>query len=207
MKLEMETDDAASFAAGISEEDLDYVLKAHVPITGNIQLPTLQELIKSPNNNRKRKFIQQFWMKRSPASPAESYNKYMEVARAVDKEYYSNVGYGFQTHRGHIFLKHGKPSSILSIDSEPDAPPYEIWYYNKILTTNQTNVRFLFWNESLSHNDFWLLHSTCYGERNNPAWEAQLYKSVPNEMLDNTIDGTQVKPGWNRQARTYFNQF
>lgn len=207
VKLEIESDDSSTFASTVPDEELDYVLKAHVPITSNIQLPTLQEIIKSDNKTRKRKFIGQFWIKKNPASPSESYHKYMEVARAVDKEYYSNVGYGFQTHRGYIFLKHGKPSSILSIDNEPDAPPYEIWYYNKTLTTNQTNVRFLFWNESLSHNDFWLLHSTCYGERNNPAWEAQLYRSVPNEKLDNTVDGTQVKPGWNRQARTYFNQF
>lgn len=207
IKLEMESDDSATFSASIPEDELDYVLKAHVPVTSTIQLPTLQEIIKSTSVNRKRKFIGQFWLKKSPGSPEDSYKKYMEVARAVDKEYYSNVGYGFQTHRGYIFLKHGKPNSVLSIDNEPDAPPYEIWYYNKILSTNQTNVRFLFWNESLAHNDFWLLHSTCYGERNNPAWEAQLYRSVPNDKLDNTVDGTQVKAGWNRQARTYFNQF
>ena len=131
----------------------------------------------------------------------------MEVARAVDKEFYSSVGYGFETHRGYMFLKHGKPSSVLSIDNEPDAPPYEIWYYNKIMTTNQTNVRFIFYNQSLAHNDFWLLHSTCYGERNNPAWEHQLYSSVSTEKTANDLHGEEVKRGWNRQARMYFNQF
>ena len=196
-----------TFLNAIPDEELDYILKAHVPITPNNQLPTLQTLIRSQSNQKKRKYIEQFWNKRSTQAPGDSFNKYMEVARAVDKEFYSNVGYGFQTHRGHIFLKHGKPSSVLSIDSEPDAPPYEIWYYNKIPTTNQTNVRFLFWNESLSHNDFWLLHSTCYGERNNPTWEMQLYKSIPEEKIGNTVDCTEIKKGWNRQARTYFNQF
>lgn len=198
---------AVSFLQSIPDEELDYILKAHVPITPNAQLPTLQTLIKSQSNQKKRRYIEQFWKKRSVQVPGEAFSKYMEVARAVDKEFYSSVGYGFQTHRGHIFLKHGKPSSVLSIDSEPDAPPYEIWYYNKILTTNQTNVRFLFWNESLSHNDFWLLHSTCYGERNNPFWETQLYKSVPEDKIGNTVDGTEVKKGWNRQAKVYFNQF
>jgi GWxTD domain-containing protein len=205
--LDLIADQKSNFTEQIDDKDLEYILKAHVPVTDNIQLPTLQTLIKSDNNAKKRKFIYQYWTKKSPASPGGSFEKYMEVARAVDKEYYSNVGYGFQTHRGHIFLKHGKPSSILSIDNEPDSPPYEIWYYNKIMTTNQTNVRFLFWNESLAHNDYWLLHSTCYGERNNPVWETQLYKSVPEDKIGNTVDGTEVKRGWNRQARIYFNQF
>ncbi|MFZ1703421.1 MAG: GWxTD domain-containing protein [Saprospiraceae bacterium] len=197
-----------SFAAGIDDGELDYILKAHIPITDNIQLPTLQALIQGAQNQKKRKFIHQYWTKRSPSHPAEAFEKYLEVARAVDKEYYSNVGYGFQTHRGHIFLKHGKPSSVLSIDNETDAPPYEIWFYNKIMTTNQTNVRFLFWNESLAHNDFWLLHSTCYGERNNPGWESQLYKSIPEEdKTGNSIDGREIKRGLNRQAKIYFNQF
>lgn len=195
------------FLTGLDASELDYILKAHVPITPNSQLPTLQQLIKSESTAAKKKFIEQYWQKRSAENPSEAYEKYMEVARAVDKEFYSNVGYGFQTHRGYIFLKHGKPSNVLTIENEPDAPPYEIWYYNKIQTTNQTNVRFLFWNESLSHNDFWLLHSTCYGERNNPSWETQLYKAAPEDKIGNTVDATEVKKGINRLAKVYFHQF
>ncbi|MBK8620970.1 MAG: GWxTD domain-containing protein [Saprospiraceae bacterium] len=205
--LDMETQDQKTFANKIPDEELDYVLKAHVPVVANVQLPTLQTLIKGSSSAKKRKFINQYWTIRAPENPEISFDQYMEVARAVDKEYYSNVGYGFQTHRGYIFLKHGKPNNVLSIDNEPDSPPYEIWYYNKIMTTNQTNVRFLFWNESLAHNDYWLLHSTCYGERNNPAWETQLYDSVPDDKIGNTVDGTEVKKGINRQAKLYFNQF
>jgi GWxTD domain-containing protein len=205
--LEQENKIENSFAHTIPSSDLDYVLKALVPIIANIQLPTLQTVIKSSSEERKRKFIHRFWVTRNAEKAEEAFMKYMEVARAVDKEFYSSVGYGFETHRGYMFLKHGKPSSVLSIDNEPDAPPYEIWYYNKILTTNQTNVRFIFYNQSLAHNDFWLLHSTCYGERNNPAWESQLYSSVSTEKTANDINGEAVKRGWNRQARIYFNQF
>lgn len=205
--LENANDNENSFTHSFKREDMDYILKAHVPIIDQINLPTLQELIKAGTFKNQKLFIHDFWYKRNTHQAEDSYNKYMEVARAVDKQYYSNVGYGFQTHRGYIFLKHGKPNSVLSIDTEVDAPPYEIWYYNKIMTTNQTNVRFLFYNSSLVHNDFWLLHSTCYGERNNPSWETELYKSVPAERIGNTIDGTQVESNWNRHARRYFNEF
>jgi len=195
------------FTAEITPAAMDYVLKAHVPVTDNIQVPMLHELIKSGDYTKGQYFIYNFWNKRHKENAGSEFKKYMEVARAVDKNYYSTVGYGFQTHRGYFFLKYGRPDNVLSIDNEPDAPPYEIWYYNKIAQTNQTNVRFLFYNASLAHNDFWLLHSTCYGERNNPTWETELYKSVPKEKIGNTIDATEVQPNWNRNARRYFREF
>ncbi len=196
-----------NFTIDIQPANMDYVLKAHIPITDNIQIPMLHELIKSGDYSKGQHFIYHFWYKRHKDNASSEFKKYLEVANAVDKNYYSTVGYGFQTHRGYIFLKYGRPDNVLSIDNEPDAPPYEIWYYNKIAQTNQTNVRFLFYNASLAHNDFWLLHSTCYGERNNPTWETELYKSVPTEKIGNTIDATEVQPNWNRNARRYFREF
>jgi hypothetical protein len=41
----------------------------------------------------------------------------------------------------------------------------------------------------------------------NPAWETELYKSVPNERLGNTVDAKQVGENWNRNARRYFNEY
>lgn len=196
-----------SFVQKLKAEDMDYILKAHVPITDQNQISTLGQLLKSNRIKSQRQFIFQFWKSKSPANPELSYTKYMEVADAVNKKFYTNVGYGFQSDRGHIFLKYGKPSNVLSIDTENDAPPYEIWYYNNIPQNQQTNVRFLFYNPSLAHNDYQLLHSTCLGERINPAWEVQLYKSVPLERIGNTIDATQVQDNVNRNARRYFNEF
>lgn len=196
-----------SFVQSISAESMDYVLKALLPITPQHQVSTLGELLHSDRIKSQRQFIYQLWKLKSPEHPDQAYKSYMEVASAVDKKFYSNVGYGFQSDRGHIFLKYGKPTNVLSIDSEVDAPPYEIWYYNNMPLTNQTNVRFIFYNPSLSHNDFKLLHSTCIGEKVNPAWEVELYKSVPLERLGNSTDATQVKDNWNRNARRYFNEY
>lgn len=196
-----------SFAQKIEADDMDYILKAHLPITDQNQVSTLGELLKGNKIKSQRQFIFQLWKRKAPTNPEEGYNKYMEVARAVDKKFYTNVGYGFQSDRGHLFLKYGKPTNVISIDTELDAPPYEIWYYNYMPLTRQTNVRFLFYNPSLVHNDFKLLHSTCLSERVNPAWETELYKSVPNERLGNTVDAKQVGENWNRNARRYFNEY
>lgn len=196
-----------SFVQNISADAMDYTLKAHLPITDQHQVSTLSELMKTNRIKSQRQFIYQLWKSKSPTNPADAYKGYMEVAAAVDKKFYSNVGYGFQSDRGHIFLKYGKPSNVISVDTEVDAPPYEIWYYNNLPQTRQTNVRFLFYNPTLAHNDFRLLHSTCLGEKVFPAWEVELYKSVPMERQGNTVDATQVGENWNRNARRYFNEY
>lgn len=196
-----------SFAGKIKEEDMDYVLKAHVPLTSQEQLLTLRELISTQRTKSKQSFLLTFWKEKYSADPGAAFSKYMEVADAVNKQFHTNAGLGVQSDRGHIFLKYGKPTNVITIDTEVDAPPYEIWYYHNVPLTRQTNVRFLFYNPSLVHNDFRLLHSTCLGERVNPAWETELYKSVPNERIGNTIDATQVQENFNRNARRYFNEY
>ncbi len=196
-----------SFVQQITAEEMDYVLKAHLPITEQHQMYTLGELIRGNRIKSQRQFIFQYWKSKAPSNPEEAYKKYMEVARAVDKKFYSNVGYGFQTDRGHIFLKYGKPNNVIAVDTELDAPPYEIWYYAYMPLSRQTNVRFLFYNPSLAHNDYKLLHSTCLGERVYPAWETELYKSVPGSRIGNSVDATQVTENFNRNARRYFNEY
>lgn len=203
----MGTDFERSFVHSLRDADLDYILKAHVPVAEQAQMATLDDVIKKGKPRSQRHYIHQYWQKNVKENHEGAFKQYMEVAKVVDKQFYSNVGYGFQTDRGYIFLKYGKPNNVLTIDNEPDAPPYEIWYYNYIPTTQQTNIRFLFWNPSLVHNDFRLLHSNCYSERNNPQWEVDLYRSVPMERIGNATDARQVGENFNRQARRYFNDY
>jgi GWxTD domain-containing protein len=164
-------------------------------------------MIKEAPIQAQRKFLLNFWNENAPTSPEFSYQKYMEVVNAIDKEYNSNVGYGFETDRGYIFLRYGQPSNILNVDTEPDSYPYEIWYYHYLKETNQTNVRFIFYNKSLVHNDFSILHSTCIGEKQNPAWEIELYRKGLEVPITNSIDGTTVGDGWQRNAKRYFNEY
>ncbi len=196
-----------SFVQNLPEEDLKYILRAHVPIVDQVESSTLEFLILSDKPISRRHFIYNYWKKRSASNPEAGFNAYMEVAKAVDKKFNSNAGAGFQTDRGHIFLKHGKPTNVVTVDTEVDAPPYEIWYYNQTPTTKQTNVRFIFYNPSLAHNDFELLHSTCLGERLNLNWEKVLYdvKGKPENGESGAVsNSSQI---FNRNAMRYFNDF
>lgn len=198
-----------TFVQDLADEDMDYILKAHLPITDQHLTNSLRELIKNGQPRSQKQFIFTLWNTKIPENPEEGFKKYMEVARAVDKKFYIAAGYGFQSDRGHIFLKYGKPYNIISIDTETDAYPYEIWYYDYLPFTGQTNVRFIFFNPSLSNSDYILLHSTCYGERMDPTWEQQIYKSVLNADMKaiNVDNPNQVPQGFNRMARRYFNEY
>ena len=83
-------------------------------------------------------------------------------------------------------MKYGKPSDVITVEDDSDAPPYEIWSYNDFPQTQQSNVKFLFYNPSLATGQFTLLHSTAKTEVNNPRWEIQLYDGVTedNKALD-----------------------
>ena len=134
------------------------------------------------------------------AGPA--FESYMRIAKVVDYTYQSGFGFGFETDRGWVFLKYGKPNDVIEVEDEPSAPPYEIWFYNTFPATHQTNVRFLFYNPSLTRNGHELLHSTARGEVNNARWEVELYKDATLETPG--VNETEMGDNVHRNARTYF---
>ena len=196
-----------SFVSDLSSEELNYALRAISPIVYEPKKSLMNFMIKQAPIRAQRKFLLDFWTDASPDSPELAYYQYMKVAKTIDIEFNNNVGYGFETDRGYIFLRYGKPNNALSIDTEPDSFPYEIWYYDYLKETNQLNVRFIFYNRSLVHNDYKLLHSTCIREMQNPQWEIELYRRALDVQELNAIDARTVQDNWQRNARRYFNDF
>ncbi|MCB9285023.1 MAG: GWxTD domain-containing protein [Lewinellaceae bacterium] len=194
------------FVGKLSEKNLDYSLRALVPVAPEDQTDWLNQLIKGGSPDAKRLYLFSYWLKKNPNRPDIPYQAYMEVANALDGMFHSGLGYGFETDRGYVYLKYGRPDDMIREENDPAAPPYEIWVYNNFPATNQSNVRFIFYNPSLAPNDFQLLHSTARGELNNPQWEVQLYKNSPNEIDGNDPFGaTQMQDNFGRQARKWFN--
>ncbi|MBK6901854.1 MAG: GWxTD domain-containing protein [Saprospirales bacterium] len=196
------------FVGKLSAEDLVYSLKAIAAVVPSDEAEWLNQLIKGGSPEAQRLYLFAYWSKKNPNRPDIPYMAYMEVANALDEMFNSGLGYGFETDRGYIYLKYGRPSDMLKEDNDPAAPPYEIWVYNEFPVTNQTNVRFIFYNPSLTPNDFRLLHSTARGELNNPRWELELYKNSPNEMDgDDPFGATEMQGNFGRQARKWFNDY
>jgi GWxTD domain-containing protein len=197
------------FLKDFTETELRYALKAITPRLGADESTQQSSILKEAVLPAMRLFLFNYWVKQQPGAPKNAFDGYMAVARAVDKQFRSAVGFGFETDRGYRILKYGKPTDILSIEDDPTAPPYEIWVYNSFPYTQQTNVKFLFYNPSLAPGDYVLLHSNARGEVSNKQWQRVLYKSSPNDFTDNdNLDGDgQVKNNVNRHAAEYLSDF
>jgi GWxTD domain-containing protein len=195
------------FVSELDADQLRYSLKAIASRLPGTEVDILNRVLKDGNLKAQRLYLFSYWSRQNPNQPRVAYNEYMEMAQAVDKLFKSSFGHGFETDRGHIFLKYGRPDDIIEEYNDPSAPPYEIWLYHYFPTTKQTNVRFIFYNPTLAAGDFQLLHSTARGELNNPQWEIMLYRNTPNEMRGSTIDALEMEDNFGRQARQRFRDF
>jgi len=194
-----------SFVQLLTEEEVIYGLRALNPQLSSNLVETLNSVLSQGNFKTKKYFLYSYWANVFQDRPGEAYASYMKVARAVDNQFSSHFGYGFETDRGHIFLKYGKPNDIVDVVDEVNAPPYSIWVYYDFPYTQQSNVKFLFYNPSLTGDDFELLHSTCTAEMQNRQWQQLLYSDAYKEIEGNPIDGMGVSDNFNRKALRYFN--
>jgi GWxTD domain-containing protein len=192
----------ASFINKIPHDSLDYYLRAMAPIVNSIEADIMNSLLAKGNAKTKQFFIHRYWTEQAGKFADQAFSSYMTVARAIDDMYRSGFGYGFETDRGHIFLKYGRPDDIIPVEDEPSAPPYEIWFYNTFPATHQNNVRFLFYNPSLAKNAYQLLHSTAIGEIKNERWEVELYRDATLETPG--VNEKEMGDNVHRNARKYF---
>lgn len=200
---------AQQFVENLSEENLRYSLRAIAPTIGNDDAETLKNLLKGSDLKGMRYFLFRHFVRRDANNPEQAYLSYMETAGQVDQKFNTGFGRGFESARGIIYLRYGRPDDLIHVEDDPSAPPYEIWVYYNFPKTNQKNVKFLFYNPTLAGEDFVLLHSTARGEINNPRWERELYKRNAGEQYqgDNYHDATEMQRNVGRNARTYFEDF
>ena len=168
------------FVQNLNDEQIAYSLRAIAVILNDKDGEYLNTLIRERNVEAQKIYLFSYWAQQNPVRPYDAYLEYMAVAQAIDEEFYSGFGYGFETDRGYVYMRYGQPSDIVAENNDPSAPPYEVWSYNDFPETNQNLVKFIFYNPSLSPGNFILLHSTARGEVNNPGWQAEMYRSVPN---------------------------
>lgn len=208
VEYESVPEEEKDFTQELDSAALKYALRSLVPVVPQNESEVLKIVISKSNLKAMRMFLYNYFENQFPDNPGFAYNKYLEVVTAVDNKYKNGFGFGFESDRGFYFLKYGKPDDIRAVVDEPSAPPYEIWFYNKLTRTNQNNVKFIFYNPSLIENGHVLLHSTARGEWNNPKWEVMLYSNSGDEIQGgNPVDGNTMQDNFGRQARRLYNDF
>lgn len=145
------------------------------------------------------RFILTFWKARNSIDPANDWSRYQFEVKKVNSKYSTSIKNGFETDRGRVYLKYGPPNVITDRPNEPNSYPYEIWQYNRI--GNQSNGRFVFYDNDLITNDYQLLHSTVFGELQNYRWEMILQK---RNTLQNDFDQESPNGSYGNRSRDFF---
>ena len=124
--------------------------------------------------DEKRRFLMEFWQVRDP-SPGTMVNEYRDDF--YSRLMYANERYsirsreGWDTDRGQVLIKYGRPSSIEPRLYERGFKPHELWQYNSIPGEGQALFVFADIN---GFGDFELIHSTVSGEPKMVNWLREL---------------------------------
>ena len=205
--LEIKPAEPVNFTAGLNGEDLKFHLRALVPVSDGALTARIDSALRAKDTLIQQQLLREIWLQRAPDHPQAAFLAYGKVAESVHNTFRSGFRYGFETDRGYMYLKYGRPNDIITVEDEMSAPPYEIWSYHQMPQTGQNNVRFLFYNPSLAPGDYQLLHSNVIGERNNPSWERDLYRDAPSQIQGSDyFGGTEMQDNFHRNARRYFRE-
>lgn len=165
-----------TFVAEYSAAQLKAILKMLLPVSSENERDNINSFLKRPEETYIRYFIYNFWKSRSPLEPEKGWENFVKKVKEVNKLFGSRVKPGYETERGYMYLKYGKPDQRYVVSNEEGAVPYEVWIYNAPGKQSSQGA-FLFYNPGFMVVDYRLLHSTVRGELRNTNWRSQLYKN------------------------------
>lgn len=179
---------AGTFAENLTNKDtLAEFIRALAPIASESETRFIENNFPEksiPDLALMQKFFLSFWIERNSNDPGQEWDNYRKQVAQVNKSYGTRIRKGYETDRGRIYLKYGKPNSIID-QSFQDANyyPYQIWHYYK--TDRKNNAKFVFYNTDLVTNDYQILHSNVLGEANDYRWQYRLkQRSTSGADLD-----------------------
>ncbi len=166
-----------TFVAKYSLPQVRAILKMLLPGSDALGTENINNFLKKPDELYMRYYIYNFFLNINKDDPAYAWKEYSNKILEVNKLFTSHGTPGYETERGFIYLRYGKPTDIITVENESGTLPYEIWQYNTLTQTNRkevANALFLFYRPQATF-DYKLLHSTVEGEIQNEAWRTYLY--------------------------------
>ncbi|MFA8449817.1 MAG: GWxTD domain-containing protein [Bacteroidales bacterium] len=161
---------------------LEYV-KCLSPLVDKHQLHYVQK--ESQNKPKKELFnyFCAFWENKAPENPSLAWQQYYEKVLIADKLFGMQNLRGYETSRGQIYLKYGKPSQRMTSHGDFMAKPYEIWNYE--VSNRGYQAKFIFLSEN-SLSQYQLIHSNVPGEIRDPEWPVRIYSKIKD--ISKTVD-------------------
>lgn len=119
----------------------------------------------------KRRFLFNFWQKRSGTAGGFSRKDYLKRVEDANQRFSGSFRKGWQTDRGRVLILYGEPSEIDRYPNTPEYNPYEVWNYHQI----QGGVVFVFVDRT-GFGDWRLVHSTHRSELRDDNWTRYIQK-------------------------------
>jgi GWxTD domain-containing protein len=166
-----------TFVGKYTVQQLMAIIKMLWPVATPVEQTNIKSFLKKPDLIYMQYFVYNFWMARDKGNPKKAWEQYTERVRETNKLFGKG---GYETERGQVYLKYGKPTERIIVENEQGSLPYEVWQYN--ITEKMSNGIFLFYRPSNMIVDMQLLHSNIPGEVRNASWRNMLY--LPNSNND-----------------------
>ncbi len=156
-----------SIYAFMPSDQIDHELNLIQQITTHQELNRIKQ---AKSEEQRRRLLKELWDVRD-LTPQTQINEFREDYIALVE--YANEHFsfqrieGWQSDRGRILLKYGRPTEKERYPYERGHHPYEIWRYNRI--PDEGESEFIFADTS-GFGEFKLLHSSVTGERKLHDW-------------------------------------
>lgn len=173
------------------------------PICTEAERNYSKSLVKTDDVTTMKQFLFNFWNSRSPMNPKVGFEEYLAAVRSVNLSFKTSSYPGYRTDRGYVFLKYGMPDKIMESPNEPNAYPYEIWFYYEV--EHQRNIRFVFMTKDTAASDYQLIHSNMRGETQNPRWQMEIYSRLGVGNREQGVDQTEFEDTWGSHAGDLYN--
>jgi|GEM_PF-5070269 len=169
-----------SFVGKFTPAQLDKCLRMLIPVVRGADMQVINTLMASDNLEQKKRYIYNHWADKNPTNPKKAFDEYIKLVNFLQKEYGTSFKPGFETDRGLVFLRYGKPNQVIKVEREMSAYPYEIWQYDALESPRMSNAVFLFYKPPHAIGELLLLHSNVRGERRDPDWRTKLFQNQSN---------------------------
>lgn len=152
----------------LSEQQLDQIFD----VTSLVMTKSEKDLYRNSDETGKRNVLYAFWERNNP-DPTATVNKFKQNfydrVEIANRELGTGNKPGWQTARGQVLIKYGRPNEIERAPLSTEQRPFEIWYYYDL----EGGVEFVFVDRR-GYGDYELVHSTSRNEVSDPDWQRWL---------------------------------
>lgn len=169
-----------TFVAKYNSQQIKSILKMLLPVSDPLGTQTINGFLKKPDDIYTRYYIYNYFQAINKKDPAAAWKVYSDRIKEVNRLFSENGTPGYETDRGAVYLRYGKPTDIITVSNERGTLPYEIWQYNVLIQRDFKEIPdavFLYYKPNQMMSNYRLLHSSVAGEAQNASWRTYLYQN------------------------------